>query len=235
MAAWLATMAEPLLYLLSIGIGVGALVGELPGPGGEPVPYEQFVAPGLLAAAAMNGSVFDTTWGFFVKLKYFHHYDALLATPLGPVDVIRGEAAWALLRGAIYATAFLVAMVVLGLVASWWAVLAVPVAVLIGFAFASVGLAASSFMRSFVDFDLVNLVILPLFLFSAVFFPLERYPEALQWVVRATPLYQGVVLERSLVLGHVGWHLVVPVAYLVAMGLIGQRIATRRLSRLLLP
>lgn len=232
---WVAVAVEPLLYLLSIGIGVGALVGDLPGPGGQPVPYEQFVAPGLLAAAAMNGAAFDTTWGFFVKLKYFRHYDAVLATPLGPADVVRGEVGWALARNAVYAGAFLVAMVLLGLVASWWALLAVPVAVLIAFAFGSIGMAGSSFMRSFVDFDLVNLVILPLFLFSAVFFPLDRYPDGVAAVVALTPLYQGVLLERSLVLGDVGGHLLVPVAYLVVMGLIGQRVAVRRLGRLLLP
>ena len=83
---------EPLLYLLSIGIGVGALVGKVPGPGGQPIPYDQFVAPGLLAAAAMNGAVLDTTFNFFFKFKYAHTYDAMLATPLEVGDVARGRA-----------------------------------------------------------------------------------------------------------------------------------------------
>lgn len=232
---WLAAMVEPLLYLLSIGIGVGALVGDLPGPGGTPIPYDQFVAPGLMAAAAMNGAAFDTTFGFFVKLKYFHAYDGILATPMGPSDVVGGETLWSLGRGGAYATAFLGAMLALGLVASPWAVLAVPVALLIGLAFAATGLAASSFMRSWVDFDYVNLVLIPLFLFSGVFFPLDRYPGWLATVVQLTPLYQGVTLERALVLGDVSWGLLVHVAYLLVMAGVGLRVATRRLGGLLLP
>ncbi|HMC52852.1 MAG TPA: ABC transporter permease [Acidimicrobiales bacterium] len=227
--------AEPMLYLFSIGVGVGALVGRLPGPGGRPVTYEAFVAPGLLAAAAMNGSVFDTTFNFFVKYKYAGTYDAMLATPLGVDDVARGEVGWALLRGTVYAAAFLLTMAALGLVRSAWAVLAVPAAVLIGYAFAGLGLAATTWMRSFVDFDFVNLALVPLFLFSATFFPLSRYPSGVAWVVRMTPLYQGVSLERGLVLGDVRWTLLVHVAYLGALGWGGVRVATSRLGRLLQP
>jgi len=232
---FLTGFVEPVLYLLSIGIGVGALVGELPGPGGVPVPYQTFVAPGLFAAAAMNGAVFDTTFSFFVKFKYFKTYDSMLATPLGVADIAAGEAGWAVLRGTVYAGAFLLAMVVLGLVESWWAVFAVPSGALIAFGFAGAGLAATTWMRSFIDFDYVNLAIVPLFLFSATFFPLEQYPDAVASVVRWTPLYQGVHLVRSLTLGDVGWELLVPVAYLGAMGLGGMVIAARRLARLLLP
>ena len=226
---------EPLLYLLSIGVGVGALVGRLPGPGGRPVTYEAFVAPGLLAAAAMNGSVFDTTFNFFVKYKYAGTYDAMLATPLGVGDVALGEVGWALLRGTVYAAAFLLTMAALGLVGSPWGVLAVPAAVLIGYAFAGLGLAATTWMRSFVDFDFVNLALVPLFLFSATFFPLSRYPNGVAWVVRLTPLYQGVNLERSLVLGDVRWTLLVPAVYLGALGWGGVRVASARLARLLQP
>ena len=105
---FLTGFAEPLLYLASIGIGVGALVGTVKGPGGQMVPYDQFVAPGLLAAAAMNGAVFDTTFNFFFKYKYAKTFDAMLATPLGPIDIARGELGWAMLRGTIYSGAFLV-------------------------------------------------------------------------------------------------------------------------------
>ena len=97
---------EPVLFLLSIGIGVGKLVGRVPFDG-ELVDYKQFVAPGLLASAAMNGALLDTTFNFFVKYKYSHTYDAILATPVGTGDVATGEVAWALMRGAIYSTAFL--------------------------------------------------------------------------------------------------------------------------------
>ena len=232
---FLTGFAEPILYLLSIGVGVGGLVGDLPGAGGRPVSYETFVAPGLLAAAAMNGAIFDTTFNFFVKFKYMHTYDAMLATPLEVDEVATGEVAWALLRGTIYATGFLVTMLALGLVESGWAVLAVPGAVLIGLGFAGAGLAATTWMRSFIDFDYVNLAIVPLFLFSATFFPLSRYPDALSWVVRCTPLYQGVALERGLVLGDIRWTLLLNAAYLGVMGWVGIRIASARLGRLLQP
>jgi lipooligosaccharide transport system permease protein len=142
---------------------------------------------------------------------------------------------WSLVRGGVYAAAFLAAMLALGLVESPWAVLAVPAAMLTSFAFAGAGMAATTWMRGFVDFDYINLVTIPMFLFSATFFPLERYPGFLEWVVRATPLYQGVALERSLVLGDVGWALLPHVAYLAVMGAIGVRITAARLGRLLQP
>ena len=235
---WLAFatgLFEPLLYLLSIGIGVGGLVGKVPGPGGEPIPYDQFVAPGLMAAAAMNGAVLDTTFNFFFKFKYAHTYDAMLATPLEVGDVARGELTWALIRGAIYSGAFLLTMVLLGLVGSWWAVLALPAAALIAFGFAGAGMAATTFMRSWTDFDFVNLALIPMFLFAATFFPLSQYPTGLQWVVRCTPLYQGVALERGLTTGQLQWTMLLNVAYLLIMGALGLRVATRRLRVLLQP
>jgi lipooligosaccharide transport system permease protein len=228
-------LVEPLLYLLSIGIGVGALVGDVAGPGGTPIPYDVFVAPGMLAAAAMNGAIVDTTYNFFFKFKYSKTFDAMLSSPLGPTDVAFGEMTWSLLRGTVYAAAFLVAMAVLGLVESTWAVLAVPGAMLTAFAFAGAGMAATTWMRGFVDFDYINLATIPMFLFAATFFPLERYPDFLQWVVRATPLYQGVALERALVLGDVGWTLLLHVGYLALMGAVGVRITGARLGRLLQP
>jgi lipooligosaccharide transport system permease protein len=232
---FIAGFAEPIFYLLSIGVGVGELVGNLPGPGGVTLDYRHFVAPALLATSAMNGSLFDTTFNFFVKYKYMKTYDAILATPLSAGDVAAGEVAWALIRGTVYSTVFLLTMTAFGLVESCWALLAVPGALLIGFAFAGAGLAATTFMRSFVDFDFVNLAMVPLFLFSATFFPLSRYPAALEWVVRATPLYQGVEIERALVLGQLDWSLVGHAAYLVVMGYVGMRIAARRINQLLQP
>lgn len=232
---WLAFMsgfAEPFLYLLSIGIGVGKLVGRIPGPGGM-VPYRDFVAPGMLAASAMNGSIFDTTFNFFAKLKWQHTYDAMVATPLAPRDVVIGEITWAVLRGSAYALAFLLAMLAFGLVHSAWAVFAVPAAMLIGFAFAGVGAAGTTFMRSWVDFDYINLALMPMFLFSGTFFPMARYPGWLATIVRWTPLYQGVALERALVLGGVDWTSLAHALYLAVMGGIGITTASRRMSRLL--
>lgn len=232
---FLAGAFEPFLYLLSIGIGVGGLVGDLPGPGGTAVRYQVFVAPGLLASAAMNGAIFDATFSFFVKFKYWKTYDAILASPLTPADAATGEILWALIRGAIYSTFFLVTMAAFGYTESWWAVAALPATVLIGAAFAAAGLGATTYMRSYIDFDYVNLFIVPSFLFSATFFPLSRYPPAVASIVRFTPLYQGVELCRALVLGQVGWSLLANVAYLLALTVIGLVVASRRLRRLLQP
>ena len=223
---------EPFLYLLSIGIGVGALVGEVT-YGGRSIPYETFVASGMLATAAMNGAVFDTTFNFFIRLKYAKLYDAVLATPLEPRDVALGEVTWALLRGGFYSTAFLLTMAAFGLVESWWAILALPTTVLIGAAFAAAGLAASSYMRSFLDFDFVNLAITPMFLFSATFFPLSEYPGWIAAVVQVTPLYQGVALCRALTTGEVHPGLLLHAAYLAAMVLAGVAVAGRRIDALL--
>ncbi|MBO0876394.1 MAG: ABC transporter, partial [Pseudonocardia sp.] len=96
--AWLAFVSgffEPVFYLFALGQGLGSLVGTLPGPDGSPISYAAFIAPGLLAASAMNGAVFDSTFNVFFKLRYAKLYDAMLATPLGPVDVALGEIGWA--------------------------------------------------------------------------------------------------------------------------------------------
>lgn len=230
-----AALVEPVLYLFSIGIGVGALVGDIPGPNGQLVPYEMFVAPGLLAAAAMNGAIFETTFNFFIKFKYMKTYDAILSTPMTPADTASGEVVFALLRGLLTSTVFLITMTVLGYVESPWAVLALPVTVLVGAGFASIGLAASTYMRSFLDFDYVNAIIIPLFLFSATFFPLSRYPTALRGIVEWTPLYQGVELCRALTLGQLSAGLLVNVVYLLAMIVVGVSIGSRRLGQLLQP
>jgi lipooligosaccharide transport system permease protein len=231
---FLTGFAEPFLYLFSIGIGVGALVGDLT-VGDRIVDYRTFVAPALFAAAAMNGAIFDTTIGFFIKLKYAKTYDAMLATPIGTTDVVVGEIAWAVLRSGTYAVAFLATMAALGLLASPVSVLALGAAVLVAFAFAGAGLAGATWMRSFVDFDYVALAIVPMFLFSATFFPLDRYPTLLGSLVQVSPLYQGVALSRAATLGTWSWWVPVHVAYLLAMGTGGAVIAARRITRQLQP
>jgi len=225
---------EPLFYLFAVRVGIGGLVEDFR-IGGQVIPYDEFVAPALLAAAAMNGAVYESTMNIFHKIKYAKTYDGMLSTPLGPIDIALGEIGFSLLRGALYATGFLVVLFSFGLLRSPWGVLAVPAALLIGFAFAAVGMAATSFMKSWQDFDMVNLVVLVLFLFSATLYPLSVYPPWLQVVAQLSPLYHGVVLVRSLILGIFEGFLLWHVAFLVAMGLIGVGVAGRRLGKLLLP
>ena len=224
---------EPLFYLLSIGVGIGKLVGTVT-VDGHAVPFTSFVAPALLATSAMNGAIFDSTFNIFFKLKYAKVYDAVLVTPMRTGDVAMGEIGWALIRGGLYACAFIVIMLAMGLVHSIWAVFAIPVALLIGFAFAGAGMAATTFLRSWQDFEYVTLTTLPMFLFSATFYPISVYPRAIQIVVDCTPLYQGIALLRGLTLGYVGPGLLWHVLYLAVMGTVGLAIAGRRMSSLLL-
>ena len=234
---WLVLLSgffEPLFYLLGIGFGLGALIGTLTGPGGQEISYQLFIAPALLASAAMNGAITETTFNFFFKLNYNKTFTSILSTPLSPGDIALGELAWALMRGGLYAIGFMGVMLVLGLFASPWVILAVPASLLIGFAFGAVGMAATSFMKTWQDFDLIQLVVLPMFLFSGTFFPIDAYPEALRLFIQLTPLYQGVDLLRSLAVGAISPVLLVHVAYLLVMGLVGLAITSRRLDRLLL-
>lgn len=225
---------EPVFYLLSIGIGVAQLVGDFTLADGTTIGYAAFVAPAMLASSAMNGAVFDSTYNIFFRMKYAKLYDAVLATPMRPWDIATGEVSWALLRGACYAAMFIVVMLGLGLVESWWALLALPSAVLIGFAFAGAGMAMTTFMRTWQDFEWVQLTTMPMFLFSATFYPVSTYPEGIRWLVQATPLYQGVALERALTTGTVGWSLLLNALYLAVMGALGMYVASVRLGRLLL-
>ncbi len=225
---------EPLFYLLSIGVGLGKLVGSVTGPGGHHISFTSFVAPALLATAAMNGAVADSTYNVFFRMKYAKLYDSALATPMRADEIALGEIGWALLRGGLYAVAFMIVMLAMGLIHSAWAAAAVPVALLIGFAFAGAGLAATTYMRSWQHFEFVMLATLPMFLFSTTFYPLSVYPRPIQVIVECTPLYQGVALLRGLALGAVGPALLWNAAYLAVMGTGGLYLAGRRIGMLLL-
>ena len=234
---WLAFVSgffEPVFYLVAMGQGLGSLVDTLPGPDGAPISYAAFIAPGLLAASAMNGAVFDSTYNVFFKLKYSRLYDAMLATPLGPVDIALGEIGWALIRGGLYALGFLTVMGGFGLLVSPWTLLALPAALLVAFAFAAVGMAATSFMRSWQDFDLVTLAVLPMFLFSTTFYPLSVYPRWLQILVECLPLYHAVELMRGLTTGAVHAGMFGHLGYFLVMIAVGGVVAARRLDSLLL-
>jgi lipooligosaccharide transport system permease protein len=230
--AWLTLVSgffEPLFYLFSLGLGLGHFVGRVHG-----VSYAAFIAPALLASSAMNGAVYDATTNVFWKLRYGKVYDAMLATPIGPTDVAIGETAWAIFRGLLYSFGFIVTAAALGLIHSWWGVLALPAAAVVGFGFAGIGIGASTFIRSWQDFDTVQLVQLPMFLFSTTFYPLSIYPVAIQWFVRFSPLYHAITLIRSLTLGTVSPMNLVNVVYLLLLGSCGIWLARRRMAGLLL-
>jgi lipooligosaccharide transport system permease protein len=223
---------EPLFYLFFFVYPLERFIGDVTSAG-ETIEYAAFVAPALLAASAMNGAFYDAT-NVFWKLRYGKVYDAMLSTPVGPKDVAVGETMWAVVRALLYSAAFLVVIALLGLVDSWWGLLALPACFVIGFGFAGAGIAAVTWMRNWKDFDIIQLVMLPMFMFSATFYPISVYPEALEWVVRVLPLYHGIELIRALTTGAVGAMQLVNVVYLGAMGLVGAAIASRRIDGLLL-
>ena len=234
---WLVILSgffEPVFYLFAVGVGIGELVGDVTGPGGVPIEYAAFVAPALLGASAMNGAVFESTMNIYFKLKHAKVYDAVVATPMNPGDIAIGEIGWSLMRGGIYSAAFLVVMFVMGYMPSMWGWLALPVALLIGFAFSAVGMAATTYMKSWQDFDMVTLATLPLFLFSATFYPITVYPGWLQVVARFSPLYHGVEVIRALTLGIFDISMVGHTMFLIAMGLVGLAVTARRIGTLVL-
>ncbi|MFI6762835.1 ABC transporter permease [Micromonospora sp. NPDC050417] len=223
-------VVEPILYLVSIGAGVGQMIGHVDGLG-DTVTFPQYIAPALLAVAAMNGAMNATTQGVFTRLRYEQTYHAMLTTPITARGIALGEAAWAVLRGTIEAAGFLGIMLVCGLIRSPWAVLALPGAVLIAFAFACAGLLVATLMRDWPDNQIVQLVMLPMFLFATTFYPLTVYPQPIQYLINALPLYHSIQIIREPVLGTIGADLTGSAAYLVVMGAICLWAGTRRLER----
>lgn len=226
---------EPIFYLLGIGLGLGAIIQEVPLTDGRVVAYAAFVAPALLATAAMNGAVFETIFNVFFKLNYAKTYEGVLATPMGITEIALGEMMWALMRAALYAIAMFVIMLFAGLILSPWGLLMVPAALLVAAAFAAAGLAGTSYLRTVNDFDVpMGLVVMPMFLFSGTFFPISIYPLPIQIFMQATPLYHAISLIRGLSTGIVGTAQLWDLVYLVAFFAICMWIAMRQMERKLI-
>ncbi|MEY2672468.1 MAG: hypothetical protein RLZZ508_345 [Actinomycetota bacterium] len=223
---------EPVFYLLSFGYGIGQLIGGVTDGNGQPVTYAAYIAPALLATSAMNGAIYDATWNVFFRMHFGKQYQATLATSMGPLDLALGEMAWALLRGLVYAIGFMLVSLPLGLIISPWALFAIPAALLIAFGFAAVGMAATSYMKSFAQMNWINFFLLPMFLFSGTFYPVSVFPQWIQTVVNALPLAQAVTLVRGLMLGNISLELLYPVLYFVTMVAIGLFFTTKRLTAL---
>ncbi|MEV0713289.1 ABC transporter permease [Asanoa sp. NPDC050611] len=221
---------EPFLYLLSIGVGIGQLVSGDSGASS----YAAFVAPALLATSAMNSAVNETTSNVWWRVRFDKVYDAIVTTPMRIGDIALGEIAASVLRSTLSSSCFFAVIALLGMVHSWWAVLAVPAAVLIAYAFSAAGLAAATYIREPHHHQYLQLVMLPMFLFATTFYPLSIYPPVLQALVAALPLYQSIELMRGLTTGQLGAGVPIAVAYLLVMGAGTTWLARRRLSVLLL-
>ena len=236
-STWLVLLSgffEPVLFLLAMGVGMGSIVGTVEGPGGTEISYAAYIAPALLAVSAMNGAIYDSTWNVFFKMNFAKLYQGMLYTSLGPLDVAMGEIFLALLRGLLYATGFTAVMGVMGLLTTWWAILVIPASVLIAFGFASFGMGITSFMKTFQQMDWINFFLLPMFLFSATFYPLSVYPQPIQWFIQAMPLWHGVELLRQISAGSFSPATAIHVAYYLVMIVLGIMLTTGRLRQLFL-
>lgn len=225
---------EPVFYLFAFGFGLGQLIGGVTDGSGNSVSYAAYIAPALLAISAMNGAIYDSTWNVFFKMHFNKYYQTVMSTSMGPLDAALGDIAWGLLRGLAYSIGFMIVLTPMGLVQSWWAILAIPAASLVSFGFSSFGMAITSYMKSFQQMNWLNMFILPMFLFSGTYYPLSVYPAALQAVIQAFPLWQGVELIRGLMLGNLSIDLLSHVLYFAVMISIGLVFTTKRLSALFL-
>ena len=225
---------EPIFYLLALGLGLGSYIGEVTDPLGNQIPYAAYIAPALLAVAAMNGAIYDSTWNVFFKMHFGKLYEGMLATRLGPLDVALGEISLALLRGAVYGFTFLVVMQFLGLNLSWTAILALPALVVIAFGFASLGMGITSYLKTFQQMDWIPFVLLPMFLLSSTFYPLSVYSQPVQWFIQALPLWHGIELVRGLTTGAIAPAMLAHLLYFLVMIAVGLFFTTRRLRALFL-
>ena len=234
---------EPVFYLMAFGLGLGGMIGnvsDVTDGSGNPVSYTAYIAPALLATSAMNGAIYDSTWNVFFKMHFGKLYQGILSTSMGTLDVALGEIGWALLRGLTYAIGFTAVISGIGvitgdpLIRSWTGVLAILAAVLIAFGFASFGMAITSYLKNFQQMNWINFFMLPMFMFSGTFYPLTVYPEWVQALIQALPLWQAIEMVRGLTLGVLDAALLGHVLYFVVMIVAGLWFTTRRLRALFL-
>ncbi len=224
-SGFIPNLLQPIVYLVGMGAGVGHYVSGIEGES-----YGMFIAPGLLAVSAMNGASMEGTYNFYVKLIYDKLYDQVIATPINENDIIWAEVLWAITRALIYGVTFLAVAACFGLVTSWWAFGAIPVLLLIGYFFTVMGMAFSMSISTIDMFTYYfNLVLIPLFVFSDIFFSIrETWGDIGIMVANATPLYHGVQLCRAFLHGRFDMALIWDIAYLLVLGVLFHAIAFRR-------
>jgi lipooligosaccharide transport system permease protein len=227
---------NPVMFLAAIGFGLGGLVDERSGNVAG-LPYDAFVAPGLMAAGAMLGAAAESLWPIMAGTKWVRTFHAMVATPVRPVDVYSGIIAWTAARAAVGASIFLAVAAILGAVPSLWGVAAVPAAALCAAAFAAPITAFSAGQESDARFPLImRLAVMPLFLFSGTFFPVSQLPGGLRVLSVISPLWHGVELCRGATTGSIDpWaalaHIAVLAACVAAGWLWGARTFTRKLAQ----
>jgi lipooligosaccharide transport system permease protein len=235
----LSSFVQPMLYLLGLGVGVGALVdrntASTAALGGAS--YVAFVAPGLMVTAAMTVCAADSMWPVMGGLTWSRGYHGIAATPLDARDIVLGHATWMAVRSGITAGLVAIALSLFADTRSWGLIPAVAVAMAVGVAFAMPIMAFSVNAEMDGTFAAIQrFVIIPLFLFGGAFYPLSRLPDAVQWLARAAPLWHGVVVARGFTTGSMSWAAVAAhMAYVLAWAVAGVAVAVPRLRRRLYP
>jgi lipooligosaccharide transport system permease protein len=230
------SVINPVLYLGALGVGLGTLVNRSSGAS-LGVPYLDYVAPGILAATAMTIATNESSWPVMGSFRWTRQYFAMMATPLGPRDIVYGHQLWMTARVAMTSAVYLIVIAAFGAIDSPYGILALPSAVLLGAAFTAPFAAYAATRDNEAAFVPVNrFVIIPMFLFSGTFFPISQLPLPLEWLAYATPLWHGVALCRDFTLGTIDWlHVLGHAAYLsvfVVAGLLwAERTYARRLRQ----
>lgn len=226
------TFLSPVLFLLAMGVGVGGMVDERSG-GVAGLNYLAFVVPGIMAASAMQTAAGDSLWGVMAGMKWIRFFHGMVATPLRPADVYGGKVAWLGMRIALSSSIFLCIAALFGGVLSPLGVLAIPATVLTAVAFSSAIAAWSATQQVDKNFAIVfRMGVIPLFLFSGTFFPVDQLPDAFEPLSRLSPLYYGVDLCRMFTTGQPRWgDALINVTVLAAIVVVGWHFGTRTWTR----
>ena len=221
---------DPLFYLMAMGFGLGTYLARVKG-----IPYREFIAPGLVASSVMWAASFESTWNAFFKMEEQRLFDAILTTPVQVQDVVAGEVAWAATRAVIYGTTFLLIVTAFGLVASPWAIAIPPFLAIGGACFAMLGISFTALSPRIEFFSFYfTLFITPLFLFSGIFYPLDKLPGWVSTVAWFSPLYHLVQITRPLVLGPHFWPIVGHTAWLIGLTAVLYAVPVRAMRRRLI-
>jgi len=223
-------LVEPLVMLTAMSFGLGGYVGEIQG-----VSYGSFVAPGVLVAYAMFHSAFEATFGSYMRMETHRIYDGIIATPVNVDELVLGDASWAATRSLLAAVAVLLIATLFGLIHSPWALLTLPVAFLTGVVFAAMALMLVGVAPSIGTLNnFFTIFITPMFFFSGIFFPLDRFPDLLEKVTWLLPLTHAAYVSRGLTLGNLSWTMALSGLVLVAYAVVTLPIAVRLMRRRLI-
>lgn len=221
---------EPFLYLVGLGYGLGLFIGEMAG-----LPYLTFLASGIVASSAMNTATFEGMYSVYTRMVPQKTYDSMLATPIDVDDIVAGEMIWCATKSTINATAILTVATLLGAVDQWTAIVAIPIAFLIGLCFAGPAIVMVSISTGYEFFSYYfTLVITPMFMLCGVFFPTRSLPDIVQNIVQLLPLTHAVQLVRPLIVGQPSTDVVLHIGVLLLYALVSYYFAVVLVRRRLI-